>query len=60
MSDNKSPQVSKTLLGILADLNKGCSLDGLDPSSYFQVLQSFGDRTDLNNTASLKPCSQIV
>ena len=48
LSDSKSPQVSGTLLSILADLNNAsCSLDGLHYSSYFQVLQSqyqsFGD-----------------
>ena len=40
LSDTKSPQVSKTILSILADLTNA-SLDDLHSSSYFQVLQSF-------------------
>ena len=47
LSDSKSPQVSRTLLSILTDLNNDiCKLDGFC-LSYFQVLQflyqSFGD-----------------
>ena len=49
-SDCKFPQISRTLLNILADLNN-CSLDGLDSSSDFWFLRSlfqdFGDRSKL-------------
>ena len=52
LSDSKFPQVSRTLLSILTNLN---SLDGLHSCSYFQffqfLYQSFGDstkRTDYN------------
>ena len=36
---SKSPEVSKILLNILADLNNAVVLDGLLSSSCFQVLQ---------------------
>ena len=39
LSDNKSPQVSETLLSILGDLSN--ALDCLHSSSYFQILYSF-------------------
>ena len=41
LSDSKSPQVSRTLISILADLSNIVFLDSLHPSSYFLVLQSF-------------------
>ena len=45
LSYNKSPQVSRTLLSILANLNN--TVDGLHSSSYFKVFQflyqSFGN-----------------
>ena len=52
LSDNKSPQVSRTLLGILVDLKK--TIVWMVPTrSYFQVLQflnqSFGDFTKSTN-----------
>ena len=40
--DSKSPQVSRTLLSILTDLN---SLDGLYSFSYFQSSSPYGDCT---------------
>ena len=53
LSDNKSSQVSRTLLSILAYLSNGCSLDSLHSSRYFQVLQSlysaFDDCTKSTN-----------
>ena len=53
LSDHKSPQVSRTLLGILADVKKCCSFDNLNSSRYFQIFQSlyqsFGDCTKGTN-----------
>ena len=40
LGDIKSPQVSRTLLSILADLNNAVSPDSLHSSSNFQILQS--------------------
>ena len=37
LSDTRSPQVSWTLFGILADLNNASSLDRLHLSPHFKV-----------------------
>ena len=40
LSDNKSPQVSRSLFSNLADISNALVWDGLHSFSYFQVLQS--------------------
>ena len=40
LSDSKYPQVSRTLLSILTDLNNVIVFYGLPSSSYFQILQA--------------------
>ena len=37
LNDGKSPQISKTLLSILTDLNNAVVVDCLDSSSDFQL-----------------------
>ena len=53
LSDSKSPQVFRTLLSILNNLNNAVVWLGLPSSSYFQILQSlyqsFGDCTKSTN-----------
>ena len=49
LSDSKFPQITRTLLSILADLKKCCGLYGLDPSFDFQFslspFKEIGDRS---------------
>ena len=43
LSENKCPQVSRTLLSILADLINAVDMDGLGTSSDFPLFQFFNE-----------------